>query len=122
MNQNKSNGRERKLDRVRQRCITLYKSQDEALKEANINLSAKVQWLCDTFLIPTEIAPQFQPNAERIFISETEGVKDYLRKNGEDKTIDYVRKMLDDRLGIPVTLTQARNFYNKWKHLVQPTS
>jgi hypothetical protein len=118
MNQNKSLGREKKSDRVRQRCITIYKSQDEALKEAGINLSAKVQWMIDTLILPPEIDLKFQPNAERIFISETEGVKDYLRKNGEDKTIDYVRKMLDDRLGIPVTLTQARNFYTKWKHLV----
>lgn len=113
-----SNGREKSLDRVRPRCITLYKSQDEALKASGINLSAKVQWMCDTFLIPPEIAPQFQPNAERVFISETEGVKDYLRKNGEEKTVDYVRKLLDGRLGIPVTKCQANNFWIKWKHLV----
>ena len=118
VNQNKSTGRERHSDRVRPRCITIYKSQDEALKDAGINLSARVQWMIDVFLLPQDINEKFMPNAERVFISETEGVKDYLRKNGEDKTVDYVRKMLDGRLGIPVTLVQARNFYNKWKHLV----
>jgi hypothetical protein len=113
-----SNGRERSLDRVRPRCITIYKSQDEALKESGINLSAKVQWLIDTMIIPPEINEKFQPNAERVFISETEGIKDYLRKNGEEKTVDYVRKLLDDKLGIPVTKVQAGNFWIKWKHLI----
>lgn len=119
MNQNKSEGRARKQEHVIQRCITLYQSQDRALKESGVNLSGKVQWLCDTFLLPQEINEKFQPNAERIFISEVENIKDSLRKTGEEKTIDYVRKMLDSRLGIPITQNQAKNFYNKWSHLLK---
>jgi len=118
VNQNLSNGREPKKDRVVQRCCTIYQSQDRALKEAEINLSGKIQWMIDTFILGPEIAIQFQPNAERIFISETENIKDYLRKFGEEKTIDYVRKLLDTRLGIPVTLNQAKSFWEKWMHLV----
>jgi hypothetical protein len=118
MNNDQSRGREKKLDRVVPRCITIYRSQDEALKAANINLSGKIQWFLDTFVLPTEINEKFMPNAERIFISETEGIKDYLRKFGEEKTIAYVRKIIDDKMGIPVTMKQAENFWIKWKHLV----
>ena len=115
----RSTGRELHPDRVIPRCITIYRSQDAALKNSNINLSGEIQRFIDTFLLPPEINPISMPNAERIFISETEGIKDYLRKNGEAKTIDYVRKMLDTKLKFPVTRKQAESFWVKWSHLIK---
>jgi hypothetical protein len=115
----KSEGRVLQKDRVRQRCITIYRSQDEALKNANINLSGEVQRLIDVCLLPSEINPIYAGNAEAVFIANTEDLSKYLAKNGEIKTIDHVRKLLDDKLNIPVTRKQAENFYAKWSHLIK---